>query len=309
MDMKQKIGKSRWLAGHRKPLLGLAAGVLGLLASPAHAQHTNRPAFDWSRVSHVIMPQARAFSLSQGQRGVTITRVDARVQIRERIARTTLDIRLTNGGHSDSDAVLLLPVPDGAVVTDFLFDGSALEPTARLLPHGEARRTYDDIVRRLKDPALLEFAGYNLIRSSVFPVPAGGRQHLRLSYEHILDVDGDRVDYILPRSEALSNSVPWTIDVTIDELRPLSVAYSPSHPLMKKALDPAGKRLQLSSPHLAEPGPFRLSYLLEGVGLSASLLAHPDPATGEGTFLLMAGLPVRAAGSGERLPREVTLVL
>ena len=58
----------------------------------------------------------------------------------------------------------------------FTFSGSAKEPTAKLLPKGEAQAIYRSIVSKLKDPALLEFAGYNMVRSSVFPVPARGTQ-------------------------------------------------------------------------------------------------------------------------------------
>ena len=78
--------------------------------------------------------------------------------------------------------MLLLPVPDKAAVSNFMFEGAASEPSAEILRHHEARRIYDNIVRSLRDPALLEFAGYNLIRTSVFPVEAHGRQRIRLTY-------------------------------------------------------------------------------------------------------------------------------
>ena len=64
------------------------------------------------------------------------------------------------------------------------------------MPRPEARRIYDGLVSKVRDPALLEFAGYNLIRSSVFPVPPGGEQKVRITYEHLLAADGDRVDYV-----------------------------------------------------------------------------------------------------------------
>ena len=33
----------------------------------------------------------------------------------------------------------------------------------------DQRRIYDEIVSRVRDPALLEFAGHDLLRTSVFP--------------------------------------------------------------------------------------------------------------------------------------------
>ena len=77
-----------------------------------------------------------------------------------------------------------MPVPDGAVVRGFAFQGRGAEPSARLLPRDEGRETYDRIVAQARDPALLEFAGFNLVRSSVFPVEPGGTQAVRLTYEH-----------------------------------------------------------------------------------------------------------------------------
>ena len=87
---------------------------------------------------------------------------------------------------------MLVPVPDGAVVRAFTFQGAASEAVAQVLPGEEARKTYNAIVAKIRDPALLEFAGYNLVRSSVFPVDAGGTQKVRLTYEHILPADGGR---------------------------------------------------------------------------------------------------------------------
>src|SRR5690606_13440062 len=130
-----------------------------------------------------------------------IEAVNANVRILEQTAATTLEIKLRNPSQTQIEAVLLLPVPDGAVVSQFALEGSASEPTARVLSRDEARRLYDAIVATVRDPALLEFAGYNLIRSSVFPISPGGTQTLRLSYENLLHAEGKRVDFVLPRSE------------------------------------------------------------------------------------------------------------
>ena len=72
---------------------------------------------------------------------------------------------------------------------------------------------------------------FSLCRSSVFPVEAGKTQKVRLTYEHLLPADGDRVDYLLPRTESLAYSVPWKVSVRIKSKRPISTVYSPSHKL------------------------------------------------------------------------------
>ena len=36
---------------------------------------------------------------------------------------------------------------------------------------------------------------------------------MKLVYEELLEAEGERIDYVLPRSESLDSKVPWKIDV------------------------------------------------------------------------------------------------
>jgi Ca-activated chloride channel homolog len=288
---------SRWLLS-----LSLAV-VLG--ARPAHAQVLHGPAAS----CQTVIPQARAYAAGRAP-ALEITGVSAGVVIRDRMATTMMEIRLRNPGGARQEAELLVPVPDGAVVRGFAFQGGGAEPSARLMPRDEGRAIYDRIVAQARDPALLEFAGFNLVRSSVFPVEPGGMQVVRLTYEHLLAVDGDRVDYVLPRSESIEYTIPWKIAVKITADAPIAAIYSPSHRLRTARPDPRSAVVELAQGAGTEPGPFRLSFLRERGDVSASLFAYPDPRIGGGYFLLLAGLPPQSAGrDGAGLRREVTLVI
>ena len=166
----------------------------------------------------LVSPNVRRHSFAQAlpaESAVEVTAVVARVRIVGTAARTTLDVALRNPGGRPAEAELLLPVPPGAAVGSFQFEGGSAEATATLLPAAEARSTYDGIVARLRDPALLEFAGLAAVRSSVFPVPAGGTQRVRLSYDEILVADAGRLDYVLPRTASLASDVPWTFAIEV----------------------------------------------------------------------------------------------
>ena len=240
-----------------------------------------------------------------------ITGVRAGVVIRDGVATTMLEVSLRNPGGLRQEAEVLLPVPEGAVVRGFAFQGAGAEPSARLLPKAEARESYDRIVAQSRDPALLEFAGYNLVRSSVFPVEAnGGTQAVRLTYEHVLPSAGDRVDYVLLRSESVEYGVPWKVALKITSSSPISAIYSPSHRLRTTRQGSGVAAVELAGDSGNEPGPFRLSYLRERGDVSASLFAYPDPKVGGGYFLLLAGLPPQSSKSkASPLKREVTLVI
>ncbi len=261
--------------------------------------------------SNVIVPQGRTWAFAPDRReAIAITAVHVRLDIVESMATTTIEIHLENKTNRRQEAELVVPVPDGAVVRGFAYDGPHGEITAEVLPREDARRIYESLVAKIRDPALVEFIGYNLIRSSVFPIEARGKQKLRLTYEHLLEVDGARVDYVLPRTESLEYAVPWKVSGTIKAKRPISTVYSPSHKLEIERSSDREIRVKIATEATQEPGPFRLSYLLQEDGVTASMFAYPDASTGGGYFLLLAGLPPKAPSEDESIiKREVTLVI
>jgi Ca-activated chloride channel homolog len=289
--------KSRWFA----------VFILAVAWNGGTAQGQTAHGRPWS--SHLVVPQARSYAPARLP-ALQITGVNVGVVVRDRAATTMMEIQLRNPGGARQEAELLVPVPDGAVVRGFAFQGNGAEPSARLLSRDEGRETYNRIVSQARDPALLEFAGYNLVRSSVFPVEPGGTQAVRLTYEHLLPVNGDRVDYILPRSESVEYTVPWRIAVKISAGTSITAVYSPSHRLKTARPKPNVAAVELAPDAGTEPGPFRLSFLRERADVSASLFAYPDPKIGGGYFLLLAGLPPQAAQPDSAgLKREVTLVI
>lgn len=255
---------------------------------------------------NLVVPQSRTYAITQAP-VVKTTRVDVSIDILEQVATTTLDIGLHNPSGSRQEAQLVVPVPDGAVVRGFTFQGAGAEPSAQILPKDDARRAYNAIVAKLKDPALLEFAGYNCIRSSVFPVDAGSTQKVRLIYETVLTAIGQRVDYILPRSETMESTIPWHIRAHLRSARPISTVYSPTHEIDTRRISESAVRVAFEKGDAVQPGMFQLSYLLGGDGVTASLFAYPDPKVGGGYFLLLAGLQADRPTS-EAVKREVTLV-
>ena len=125
-------------------------------------------------------------------------------------------------------------IPDKAVVRGFCFPRrfGCGASSARLLPRvrGPADlrsdrrsgpRPRSSRVRRVQPRPLQRLPGR-----------AGRYQSVRLTYEHILTADGDRVDYVLPRSESVRYTVPWKIAVKIStNTLPSRQFYSPSHRL------------------------------------------------------------------------------
>ncbi len=285
------------------------AALVTVVCGTALAQDAAHSSFRaTARNAHVVVPQSRAFPLDARTTAVEVAAVRARIAIDGRTARTTLEMELRNPGGARAESVLLVPVPAGAAVRSFDFDGAGAEPSAELLPAAEARRIYDDIVRRARDPALLEFAGSAFVRSSVFPVEPHGTQHVRLTWEEVLPGDGARVDYLLPRSGALDVRTPWDVSFDVRSDVPLATVYSPTHALETERLGPGRVRVRVAAAARDEPGDLRVSFLREPrEGAAATLYTYPEPGGDGGSFLFLASVP--RPKTTAVAPRDVVLVL
>src|SRR5215204_7725009 len=62
---------------------------------------------------------------------------------------------------------------------------------------GEARAIYEQIVRQQRDPALVEWMGYGLLRTRIFPIAPGEQKKVVVRFQSVAEREGDalRVDY------------------------------------------------------------------------------------------------------------------
>lgn len=309
------------------PALRTVRSVVAAFASFAALFTTAGPAAAQEAaddVVNIVVPQARHNVIlphPHRHQPVRLADVRAEVSINDQVATTTLVLTLTNPSGVQQEAELLVPVPEGVTVRSFGIDSiGGGEPTARILPRDEARRVYESIVSSMRDPGLLEFAGYSHIRTSVFPVAAHGTNAARLTYEQLLPADtlggAMRVDYVLPRSGAIEQSgTAWSISMDLRGSHPISTVYSPSHDISTERKEANRVVVSASGEAAASPGAIRVSYLLEPAdadGPAATFLAYPDREVGGGDggyFLMLAGLPAELPGDAEPVKRQVILVL
>lgn len=298
--------------------------IAGLAVSASLLSATTALAQDFAH--NIIVPQSRVIVAPDTISPVKIQRVETTIDIREQVATTTLRVILHNPAGRPQEAEVVMPVPDGAAIRFFQLEGLGDDGGAKLLPKDEARAIYEAIVRRMIDPAILEFAGYGMIRSNVFPVPAGEESVIKLVYEQLLTADGQRVDYVLPRAQGASES-EWSITINVETQREVAGVYSPTHDLTvsEGTVTPAGgdsgtHRKTYTVNNAAQAGgAFQLAVLhqpdaatVEG-GLSATFLTYPDPRVTDGTtsggyFLMLGGIPQPEANA-TRMGKEITLVI
>src|SRR5688572_29153195 len=109
-------------------------------------------------------------------------------------------------------------------------DGKQVE--AELLLADKARGIYQDIVRKMKDPALLEYSDRDVFKVRIFPIEPHSTKRISLSYEQLLPADTGLTHYSFPLNTEKFSAKPLnTLSVKVDlqTQRPLKSIYSPSH--------------------------------------------------------------------------------
>ena len=133
-----------------------------------------------------------------GRQHLELTSVTVDVQIDERIARTRTDQIFTNHAEWEVEGIYEFTLPDGAIITDLVLWIGDKRIQGMVLEKEEARRTYDDIVGRRIDPALIEQVTPNQFRLSIFPFPAQGSRRVEFEYMQLLESRSGRLDYSFP---------------------------------------------------------------------------------------------------------------
>ncbi len=257
---------------------------------------------------------AYAQSLENEGGGVTVREVAVTASIAGRVARVTVEEVVANAGGGDGEALLLFPLPGGAAVDGLSLWIDGKETTGELLDDRRARGVYEGIVRRKKDPALLECIGDRLYRARVYPVPPGGERRVKISWNEILPGDAGSVTWTFPLRFRARSGAPATrvsVAVDVEAGRPLASVWSPSHPgtvVLRPDARRGGDRRARASWETDGELPDRdfVLVLQEPTDeLGFTLLASRPAGEAAGTFLMVLSPSVAA---GERpVPRDVVL--
>jgi Ca-activated chloride channel family protein len=232
------------------------------------------------------------------------------VTIENQVATTRVDQLFVNETNRDLEGTYVFPLPEDAAVTSFsmFVDGEKLD--GQVLTREEARALYESIVRRNRDPALLEYVGRGAFQARVFPVPAGGQRRLQLEYTQVLSQDSNLVRYVYPLNTERFSPRPLqqaSVTVTIHSATPLKSIYSPRHDVSVTRGDDTSATVSWEAANVLPRQNFELTYGVSPDEVGIHVLSA-KPAGEDGYFLLLAAPPV--APAGERIvPKDVSLVL
>ena len=245
-------------------------------------------------------------------------------KISGQVATTRVEQVFRNDTPYTLEGTYFFPIPETASIVEFAIWENGKRLAGEVRSREEARRIYDEIVRRQKDPGLLEYAGKDLFQASIFPIPGNSDKKLELVYSQVLQAESGTVSYRYPlgtgrnlwnRQHGFAETVRGagpaqkfgTISgkVEITGREALRNIYSPSH-----KIDVANKSERsaiVTFETTSSDSDFQLFYGLSNDDFGMTLLTHREPGK-DGYFLLLLS-PKDEVADRELVSKDIVFVL
>lgn len=223
-------------------------------------------------------------------------------KINGQVATTHIEQVFRNDTPYTLEGTYFFPIPETASINEFAIWENGKKLVGEVRTREEARRIYEEIVRRQRDPGLLEYVGKDLFQASIFPIPPQSDKKLEMTYTQVLRAESGTVSYRYPlgtgqrawlapnRSEITRGTRPDKIGtvsgrIEIQSKEALRNIYSPSHSIdvNKKGETGAVVSFETSEQNLMD---FQLFYGLSQQDFGLTLLTYRETAK-DGFFLLL----------------------
>ena len=237
-----------------------------------------------------------------------------RADLVDRVIRYEVTETFVNRSSRVGEADYIFPLPRGAAFQDLKLSIDGQMVAGETMNAAQARGIYEEIVRRQRDPALVEWMGYGMLRARIFPINPGEEKKVVVRFQMVAEREGDalRVDYFQGR-QAGNNALSFAGDRDDDRIARSSFAltypasglygspYSPTHSLSTRT---SGGRREVR----VEGNGSEVTVLIpirKSSEPSISVLTYA-PKNEDGFALVTLSPP---AMSVRPTPRDVTLVL
>jgi Ca-activated chloride channel family protein len=230
--------------------------------------------------------------------GLRLESQDIKVEINDQVARTYIQQTFANDGDQNLAGTYLFPLPEDTTFSSFSLhiDGKPVE--GKILEAKEARAQYEEIVRKMVDPGLLEYADYKTVRARIFPIPAHGTKKVELEYTQLLKSENGLIKYRFPLkgdNQSQGDVDETKVAVKLSGKQGLRTIWSPSHTVDVKRED--NNRAKIAFTGTGGAGvdkDFMLYYSVSDKDMQANILTHKESSE-DGYFLLTLSPPLKNA--------------
>ena len=264
-------------------------------------------------------PQPRPVPLPNA---LPVKSIELDTKINGQIATTRVEQVFRNDTPYTLEGTYFFPIPETASIVEFAIWENGRKLVGEVRSREEARRIYDEIVRRQKDPGLLEYAGKDLFQASIFPIPPNSDKKLELTYTQILKAENGTVAYRYPlgmgrnlwtrqQLENANRNLPaqkiGTVSGKIEIVgkEALRNIYSPSHQIDVKRKSETASSISFETN--GNDNDFQLFYGLSNNDFGLSLLTYRE--TGKDGYFLLQLSPKDDLSEKELVNKDIVFVL
>jgi Ca-activated chloride channel family protein len=257
-----------------------------------------------ARADGLLVPRDRSLPpLSLVHQRVNVT-------IEGQVATTSVEQVYHNATSRDLEADYLFPLPPGAAVREFAMWVNGQRLRGETVEASQARKTYEEIVRRLHDPGLLEYVDRDLWKVRIFPVPHQGEQKIEIKFTTLLRREGDLISYEYPLrtgSTPRTTLHDFTLVIRLKSEDALGPIYSPTHDVAVNRKGDNEATLSFERSHYTLDRDFTFYFAPKAKDVGLSLLTQRSSSDRQGYFLLL--LSPRADADVKSVPRDLVVVL
>lgn len=232
------------------------------------------------------------------------------VKINGNFAETFIDQEFHNPSDVMLEGYYIFPIPKNAVIIDFSMDINGKMVNAELLDANKARQIYEDIVRQIKDPALLEYSGQGIFKVRIFPIEPRSNKKVSISYREVLDSDNGVYEYVYPLNTEKFSAKPVksiSVKVELKTNNKIKTIYSPTHSIDVVHKNNKNAVISFEEENTKPDIDFKLYYSTNNDDIGLSLLTYKS-GNSDGYFFLTAS-PSFAIDNSQIDAKDITFVL
>jgi Ca-activated chloride channel homolog len=233
------------------------------------------------------------------------------VTIKDQVTTTKVDQVFLNENNMDLEGIYIFPLPVDASISNFVMYVDGKPVKGEILEKSKARQIYDDIVRQMRDPALLEYIDRGAFRVSIYPIPARGEKRIQLEYSEVLKYDSGLCKYVYPLNTEKFSAKPIpsvTVSVDIKSGRPIKNVYSPSHEVDIHRQSDNAVKLSYEASNVKPDKDFIIYYTVTEKEFGLNLLSYKESSDEDGFFMLLVA-PKYETTSEDVIEKDVIFVL
>lgn len=241
----------------------------------------------------------------------TIDAVEVDATVKDQIAEVSVTQTVRNPNDYGMEVQVLFPLPGDGVIQNFILMVDGEEITGELLSKEKARSIYEGIVRSKRDPALMEYMGYGLFKTSIFPVGVGQSRKISIRYTQVIEKRLGNMQFVYPIGTLKFSSRPIpkvTVNARIRTTKDIKSVYSPTGGVVINKSSERLATVKYEGINVQPSTDFKFNYGLDDGTVGASLYSHKSKINEKGYFMFVASPKVEVKET-VKVPKNIIFVL